>query len=202
MKKKKRCYDKRRPSLVALRALRKLPHLAAMENSEGVLLRMARKIRVRRNGCLEWVGGASSGRYGTFIANKIIYRMNRLVVNPKPGMLALHECDNSMCVNPKHLYEGTQADNVHDCVRRGRAGPTRSQILATHVGKNHYTNRHPELRMRGEKNGQAKITEDDVREIRRLIDSGLSSRITSRKFGLSQSVAHGIGARKSWRHVK
>lgn len=40
----------------------------------------------------------------------------------RAGYSALHRCDNPPCVNPAHLYEGTQADNVRDAVARGRWG--------------------------------------------------------------------------------
>ena len=45
------------------------------------------------------------------------------------GLNALHECDNSLCVNPKHLYEGTQRDNMGDKKLRGRCPKTRPKKL-------------------------------------------------------------------------
>ncbi len=39
----------------------------------------------------------------------------------KPGMEALHHCDNPPCIEPSHLFEGTQADNMHDMLAKGRS---------------------------------------------------------------------------------
>jgi hypothetical protein len=51
----------------------------------------------------------------------------------RPGFFACHTCDNPLCVRPSHLYEGTQAQNSQDCVKRGRYNKP--------SGKNHWTSR-------------------------------------------------------------
>lgn len=38
------------------------------------------------------------------------------------GMVILHSCDNSLCINPEHLSAGTQKENVHDMINKGRSG--------------------------------------------------------------------------------
>jgi hypothetical protein len=87
------------------------------------------------------------------------------------GMFVCHRCDNPPCVNPSHLFLGTPADNVHDRDLKGR-----------------------QARQRGQANGRARLTDDDVREIRRLAGSMLQREIGAR-FGVSQSyvsdVLHG-----------
>lgn len=52
---------------------------------------------------------------------------------------ALHRCDNPPCVNPLHLYAGTQADNMQDCTRRGRlVNPiAEAKRAQTHCAKGH-----------------------------------------------------------------
>lgn len=54
-------------------------------------------------------------------AHRVSYRIHFGEI-PK-GKLILHKCDNPPCVNPKHLFMGTQLDNVHDCMAKGRHRP-------------------------------------------------------------------------------
>jgi len=75
--------------------------------------------------CWEWQRGTfKHGGYGAFQlkgakrAHRIAYRME---VGPIPESMQInHTCDNRICVNPRHLYCGTQLDNVRDIVRRER----------------------------------------------------------------------------------
>lgn len=84
--------------------------------------------------CWPWLGTRHNFGYGRFALNmEVRGRWVRTVgahrasliflVGPPPAdnSEALHRCDNPPCVNPAHLYWGTQADNVHDMLRRGRA---------------------------------------------------------------------------------
>jgi len=60
-------------------------------------------------------------RFGAQI--NLVHRLAWIDANgrlPMPGMNILHECDNPACINPDHLYEGTQRENIQDCLDRGR----------------------------------------------------------------------------------
>ena len=100
-----------------------------------------------------------------------------------PGLLVIHICDNPPCVNPAHLALGTQASNMADARRKGR----------TH---------HPfgNQRTVGSKHGMAKLTEDDVVNIKRLLGTTSQQEI-ARQFGISQSIISGIATGKRWSHV-
>lgn len=136
--------------------------------------------------CWTWTGpkntytgrGLFSGPHKLVQAHRFAYE---LWAGPIPeGMLVLHTCDNggNGCVNPSHLYVGTQADNMRD--RKERSGP--------------YVNG----RQKGPKE---KLTDDQVREIRRLVGSGVPRAVAARKFGVTRWTASAIASGKSRRSV-
>lgn len=91
-------------------------------------------------------------------------------------MRVLHTCDNPKCVNPDHLYLGTDADNMSDKVERGR-------------------------QMRGEDVNTAKLTVDDVVEFRESYASGTSMAVLCERFAISKSQASRIVRGRSWKHA-
>lgn len=87
--------------------------------------RFIEKIEVRASGCHEWSGARDTCGYGQFWTGRDFMRAHRYVweqnFGPIPeGLLVLHRCDNPPCVNPAHLFLGTQKDNMQDRVRKGR----------------------------------------------------------------------------------
>ena len=100
--------------------------------------------------CWEW-SGCRKRRYGNFQASSVSKQAHRVAwelqngVIPD-GMSVLHRCDNPPCVNPEHLFLGTQQDNMDDMKRKGRR-----------LG-----------RMTGESNHAAMLSADDVIDV--LVD--------------------------------
>lgn len=105
-----------------------------------------------------------------------------LAVGPINGLFVLHACDTPNCHRPSHLFLGTQWDNIHDCISKGR-------------------NPH------GERQRSAIFTEDDIREIRKLYTEGMKQMDIVRKFshkssvGLKGSTIWAIVHRQTWTHV-
>lgn len=92
---------------------------------------LLKKHVVAQNGCWQFLGRPGSDGYGklkikgkTIRAHRAYYE--HYVGTIPDGLWVLHHCDNPMCVNPEHLYVGTQADNERDKDARGRRPPSPS----------------------------------------------------------------------------
>lgn len=132
--------------------------------------------------CWEWKGAKLSHGYGAFnigVRRISTHRFSWEIHYGEipPGMLVCHKCDNPPCVNPKHLFLGTDTDNQRDKYLKGRCA-------------------------RGEKNNHAKLTEDDVRKIRELLASGKSARSIAPIFGVRHAAILTIKDRKNWGWLK
>jgi hypothetical protein len=80
-------------------------------------------------GCILWVGAKNNRGYGSVRVNGVTRGAHRLAwelaFGPIPsGVEVLHRCDNRPCVNTGHLFLGSQRDNIHDMIRKGRDGAT------------------------------------------------------------------------------
>jgi hypothetical protein len=91
--------------------------------------------------CWNFVGACRSG-YGSIrvggklvSAHRLSYEIHFGII--PVGMLVCHKCDNRRCVNPDHLFLGTQRDNMQDCINKKRFVFTKgSPFISNHVPKN------------------------------------------------------------------
>lgn len=147
--------------------------------------RFEAKFIVDERGCWIWMASLCrrSGGYGGFYLDGAKHTAHRaawiLYRGAIPeGMHVLHRCDVPRCVNPDHLFIGTNANNVADMDRKGR------RVNAP---------------MRGEKNGRSKLTANAVLEI--LRGTGTQQEM-AKKFGVSRALVGMVRRGDVWRHVR
>gem|GEM_PF-2322759 len=111
-----------------------------------------------------------------FLAHRVAWEISNDAVLPASDRV-LHTCDNPMCCNPKHLFRGTQADNVADMFQKGRARRTPSP---------------------GEANGAARLTKEQVLKIR---SDTRHRKIIAAEYEISFIHIRQIQRRLRWRHL-
>lgn len=120
------------------------------------------------------------------------------LVGPLPREIYLcHRCDTPACVNPDHLFLGTNKDNQLDFVRKGRKRreSTRRKPIDANARRYVFPVR------RGEECITAKANDEMVREIRRKSALGIGYRKLSKEFGLARSTIQHIVHGRTWKHV-
>lgn len=139
--------------------------------------------RCGRDECWLWMGGKLNSGYGEFrigrqkngnrsmaTAHRLAYIATHGAI--RRGLWVLHRCDVKLCCNPAHLFLGTPAENTADMHRKGRAS----------VGE-----RHP----------GAKLTRDQVQQIRSLLGTR-TQRVIARQFGVSYGTISLIACGRIW----
>jgi hypothetical protein len=132
--------------------------------------------------CWDWTGGTDRKGYGRFRMDgfSASHRFSYWIHNEKQlpdDLLVCHKCDRPSCVNPEHLFLGTHKDNLVDMAEKKRG-------------------------CHGEKSIEAKITEADVYEIRRLYEAGKFTQLELGEiYDLNQATISSIVNGRSWKHL-
>jgi hypothetical protein len=135
-------------------------------------------------GCWLWAGampertgyGTISSNGATVGAHRASYELHNGPIGP--GLLVCHKCDVPACVNPAHLFLGTNSENIIDSVRKGRNKP-----------------------LIGAKHPKAKISESDVPRILARLLRGESCAKIAADYGVTDCAINAIRRGKSWTHV-
>lgn len=162
--------------------------------------------RVDKSGdCWIWKGTKSGTQgYGLFKHGRIRIRAHRWAFEKSTGttapdgMMVCHRCDNPGCVRPDHLFLGTAADNTADMMAKGRH---KTVPLPRHFGDDHWTRRMPGLLKRGENHHNAKLTEERVRRIRALRETGMTHKAIAEVVGCDKGSVGAILRGAAWSHV-
>lgn len=132
--------------------------------------------------CWSWMAGKDGKGYGSFFvgtANYIAPRVSWAIHHGEipNGLGVLHTCDNPPCVNPNHLFLGTQKDNNEDRENKGRGSF-------------------------GSKHGMSILKESDIKEIRELMKNGVSQEEIAKKFKVDRTTISAVKRGLSWSWLK
>ena len=137
--------------------------------------------------CWLWTGATTAG-YGALRdrdgATRRAHRVGWELQTGKKAPLGLnlcHRCDVRACIRETHLFVGTHADNTHDAMQKGRSSPPPVNV--------------------GAENGNSRLTEESVLEIRRLYSEGRRQTDLALRFQVSQPAISKIVRREWWKHI-
>lgn len=154
-----------------------IPQLSSQD-----IARFWSKVDIRGpDACWNWTASHTRYGYGAFgIRDKwfLSSRISFFYAHPDKdqSLEVLHTCDNRACVNPRHLYCGTQQQNIQDAVVRNR--------IATGVRLPHCV-----------------LSDQDIRDIRAAHKKGTSQSHLSRQFGVTSGHVSQILSGKTRKHV-
>jgi DNA-binding transcriptional regulator YiaG len=138
------------------------------------------------DGCWMWEGATNPQDYGVIEVKNESYRAHRLSYEVfcgelKEGKQINHKCHKRTCVNPAHLYQGTHQDNMDDAVEEGS---------------------YKETTLKGEEMHNAKLTGEDVKELRqRYKNEDISQRDLADEYGVCQRTVSQVVNHEKWTHV-
>jgi hypothetical protein len=130
--------------------------------------------------CWLWQGGGPNNRYGNFSMGPrescktlLAHRVSYALAYGETSKQVCHQCDVTRCVNPAHLFAGTQKDNRVDCKQKGRTA-------------------------RGEQHGRRVLSEKEVLRIIDLDNQRMSVPSIAQKLGRAETTVRHVVAGRTW----
>jgi hypothetical protein len=155
-----------------------------LADKNGIKEFLKKNVTVDDNGCWIWQRLRNSSGYGfKRIENKsyLAHRLSAYVFNNfdlQSSLFICHTCDNPSCINPSHLFVGSQSENMLDMHRKGR---------------------HPTLY--GSKQKLAKLNEEKVQFIRKRLREGEKQSVLAAEYGVDRSTISSVWIGRQWKHV-
>jgi hypothetical protein len=134
----------------------------------------------KSDGCWLWLGSRHRIGHGYASLNGRVQYAHRvswqLTHGAIPdGQVVCHKCDNPPCVNPEHLFVGTQGDNMRDAASKGRLSEAQRR--------------------------DAKLSEASVRQIKSLLAAGVSQQSIAASVGVSRTCISAISTGRNWKDI-
>lgn len=156
---------------------------------------LASSAAIPEAGCWLWLGALDADGYGQVGyrgKNARAHRASWLLHGGSACAVLMHRCDTPACINPHHLTPGTQATNNADKMAKGR------HRVAS--GDEHYMRRNPAARA-GERAPRARLTEQQVRDIRARSEACETQSALAEAFGVTRAAISAIVVRRTWKHT-
>jgi len=133
--------------------------------------------------CWIWQGSGNPRGYGQVSIKgklQLVHRIAWILIYGEipEGLRVCHRCDNRRCINPKHLFLGTDTDNVKDMWQKDR--------------NNH----------KGEHNPFAKLTDEEVRQIKKLLSQNEPVKKIANLYNVKPIAIYHIKEGHNWSHIK
>lgn len=154
----------------------------SIETGGGVIRRFWLKVDQQSDSaCWLWIACKNANGYGIMnVAGRPMsaHRISWVIHNDQipDGMCVCHKCDTPSCVNPNHLFLGTQKENMRDAKTKGRM-------------------------QRGERHYRAKLNRKDVVDIKRLHSQGVMIKQLASNYGVHVNTISRVINKNSWEHV-
>ncbi len=150
----------------------------------------------KKDKCWLWKGKKDKYGYAKSRVIKLTWHAHRasyfLFKEDIPkGMCVCHKCDMPSCVNPEHLFLGTQKENVRDMIKKGRKP----------IGENHPSRKNPDYLKRGSNHWKSNLTEKQVEKIKSYEGGYGIGRRLAKRFKVSPQTISNIRNGKIWKHV-